>query len=51
MKNIKTVDSALKSYKALLDAEFSQRWEALGRKKPLQEPLLDGSGGPQGSLL
>jgi hypothetical protein len=51
MKVIKTVDSAVSSYKALLDTEFSQKWEALARKKPLQEPLLGKDRGPQGSLL
>jgi hypothetical protein len=51
MKNIKLVDSAVTSYKDLLDAEFTHKWEALARKRPLQEPLLDKGSDPQGSLL
>lgn len=51
MKNIENVESAVRSYKDLLDAEFSQKWEALIRKKPLQESLLDKGSEPQGSLL
>lgn len=51
IENIQKIDPSVDSYKSLLNTEFSRRWEALVRKKPVQESLLDESEEPQGALL
>lgn len=50
MKDIQKKDASVLAFQELLDQDFSKRWEALRRKKPIQEPLLP-KADPRGSLL
>jgi hypothetical protein len=50
IEDIKDKDMSVIALQNLLDRDFSKQWEALRRKKPIQEVLIPGAD-PQGSLL
>jgi hypothetical protein len=50
LKGIARKDPSVLAFQALLDQDFSTRWENIRRKKPIQESLMPETD-PQGSLL
>jgi len=51
MKEITKLDTSVKAYKELLDAEFESMWDAYKKGKPEQGILIEVDDGKQGKLI